>query len=94
MLVDYVQCELVDGSCIVVEIEYWLVVVFYWAVWLFEMLLLFKVYVLWIIDLIDVQCSDLVLVLKKLISCYDNFFQCFFFYFMGWYGVLFNGEEN
>ena len=85
LLMDYVERELADGSRTVVETEYWLAVVPYWAAWPFETLLLPKIPTQRMQDLTDAQRDDLALALKKLTSRYDNLFQCDFPYSMGWH---------
>ncbi|MDW6004741.1 UDP-glucose--hexose-1-phosphate uridylyltransferase [Vibrio mangrovi] len=85
MLVDYVQTELKDGSRTVVETEYWLAVVPYWAAWPFETLLLPKMHVRRMSELTDAQRDDLALAIKKLTCRYDNLFHCSFPYSMGWH---------
>ncbi|GAB3240112.1 galactose-1-phosphate uridylyltransferase [Pseudaeromonas pectinilytica] len=94
LLLDYVQREMADGSRTVVETEFWLAVVPYWAAWPFETLLLPKFAVKQLPELTEAQRIDLALAMKKLTSRYDNLFQCSFPYSMGWHGAPFNGEEN
>lgn len=94
LLLDYVQRELDDGSRSVVETEFWLAVVPYWASWPFETLLLPKFAVQQLPQLSEPQREDLAVALKKLTSRYDNLFQCSFPYCMGWHGAPFNGEDN
>lgn len=93
MLLDYVQRELADGTRTVVEGEYWLAVVPFWAVWPFETLLLPKVALPRLSDVNAAQRADLALVLKRLTSRYDNLFQCSFPYSMGFHGAPFMGDE-
>ncbi|MCL2899594.1 galactose-1-phosphate uridylyltransferase [Brenneria tiliae] len=94
LLLDYAQREQADGGRLVVETEFWLAVVPYWASWPFETLLLPKFAVRQLPQLSEAQREDLALALKKLTSRYDNLFQCSFPYSMGWHGAPFNGEEN
>ena len=94
MLVDYAEREMADGSRTVVDTEYWMAVVPYWAAWPFETLLLPKFPVRRLPELTPAQRADLAVALKKLTSRYDNLFQCSFPYSMGWHGAPFNGEEN
>lgn len=89
LLVDYVAREMAQGERIVVETEYWLAVVPYWAVWPFETLLLPKSQVARLTELNRVQQQDLAIALKKLTSRYDNLFHCAFPYSMGWHGAPF-----
>ena len=93
LLLDYVEAE-ANGDRVVVDTEFWLAVVPYWAAWPFEILLLPKFSVLRLPDLSDAQRKDLAVALKKLTSRYDNLFQCSFPYSMGWHGAPFNGEDG
>ncbi|MEC5318649.1 galactose-1-phosphate uridylyltransferase [Brenneria populi subsp. brevivirga] len=94
LLLDYARRESADGSRSVVETDFWLAVVPYWAAWPFETLLLPKFAVRQLPQLSEPQRDDLAAALKKLTSRYDNLFQCSFPYSMGWHGAPFNGEEN
>ena len=94
LLQDYVERELVAKERIVVETQYWLVVVPYWAAWPFETLLLPKMPVKNLLDLNEAQARDLAVMLKKLTTKYDNLFETSFPYSMGFHFSPFNGEEN
>jgi len=95
LLMDYVVREAADGSRTVVETEYWLAVVPYWASWPYETLLLPKTHVCRFDELSDRQSDDLALALKKLSSRYDNLFDCSFPYSMGWhYAPFTKGEDD
>ncbi|MEX4602743.1 galactose-1-phosphate uridylyltransferase [Haemophilus influenzae] len=94
MLVDYVKRELELKERIVVETEYWVALVPYWAVWPFETLLLPKTHVKRLTELSDEQSKDLAVILKKLTTKYDNLFETSFPYSMGFHAAPFNGEEN
>ncbi|MCG6377470.1 UDP-glucose--hexose-1-phosphate uridylyltransferase [Vibrio fluvialis] len=85
LLVDYVQAELEDGARIVVETEFWVAVVPYWAAWPFETMLLPKLHIRRMNELSERQRDDLALAIKKLTSRYDNLFRCSFPYSMGWH---------
>ncbi|MBE2895625.1 UDP-glucose--hexose-1-phosphate uridylyltransferase [Pasteurellaceae bacterium HPA106] len=85
LLLDYVNAELKDGARTVVETEFWLAVVPYWAAWPFETMLLPKVPVRRFDELTDAQRDDLALAIKKLTTKYDNLFECAFPYSMGWH---------
>ncbi len=93
LLVDYVQAELRDGTRVVVETEYWVALVPYWAAWPFETMLLPKTHIRRMSELNNEQRDDLALAIKKLTSRYDNLFQCSFPYSMGWHYAPFF-EEN
>ncbi|MCG7657054.1 galactose-1-phosphate uridylyltransferase [Wielerella bovis] len=94
LLADYAVEELSRRERIVVETEFWLAVVPYWAAWPFETLLLPKVAVQRITALSDAQRADLALALKQLTTKYDNLFETSFPYSMGWHGAPFDGENH
>ncbi|MBE2894295.1 UDP-glucose--hexose-1-phosphate uridylyltransferase [Spirabiliibacterium falconis] len=85
LLLDYVKAERQDGARTVVESEYWLAVVPYWAAWPFETLLLPKIPVRRFDELNAAHRDDLALALKTLTTKYDNLFECAFPYSMGWH---------
>ncbi|WP_426173982.1 UDP-glucose--hexose-1-phosphate uridylyltransferase [Massilia sp. TWR1-2-2] len=87
MLLDVVEREAAAQERVVVDTEYWLAVVPYWASWPFETLLLPKFPVQRLEDLDDAQRVDLALALKRLTTRYDNLFQTSFPYSMGWHGA-------
>ncbi|MDU8925303.1 galactose-1-phosphate uridylyltransferase [Pasteurellaceae bacterium LIM206] len=94
MLLDYVQRELGLRQRIVVETQYWVALVPYWAIWPFETLLLPKQHIKRLTELNEEQSRDLALVLKKLTTKYDNLFETSFPYSMGFHAAPFNGEAN
>ncbi|MBR0573999.1 MULTISPECIES: galactose-1-phosphate uridylyltransferase [Pasteurellaceae] len=94
LLMDYVNKELELKERIVVETEYWVAVVPYWAVWPFETLLLPKQHIKRLTDLNTEQEKDLALAIKKLTTKYDNLFNTSFPYSMGFHAAPFNGKEN
>lgn len=94
LLMDYAQKESTDGSRTVVETDHWIAVVPYWAAWPFETLLMPKFKCARLIDIDNMQKTDLAIALKKLTSRYDNLFQCSFPYSMGWHGAPNNLEST
>jgi UDPglucose--hexose-1-phosphate uridylyltransferase len=86
LLLDYLQAEIEDGSRIVVENEEWVALVPFWAVWPFELLLLPRAHVTALPALNDTQRQMLALILKQLLTRYDNLFEVSFPYSMGWHG--------
>ncbi|MGO1296429.1 MAG: UDP-glucose--hexose-1-phosphate uridylyltransferase [Vibrio sp.] len=94
LLMDYVKAEIADGARTVVDTQYWLAVVPYWAAWPFETLLLPKMPVHRMDELTSEQRDDLAVALKKLTSRYDNLFQCSFPYSMGWHYAPFFDEKT
>ena len=87
LLLDYVNLEADRQERIVVENEYWLAVVPYWALWPFETLLLPRRHVLRLPDLGDAERHGLAHILKRLTTKYDNLFEISFPYSMGWHGA-------
>lgn len=95
LLMDYMEAECEDGSRIVVETQYWLAVVPYWAAWPYETLLLPKFPICRMSELNYLQRDDLAVAIKKLTSRYDNLFHCSFPYSMGWhFAPYFKHNEN
>ena len=88
LLVDYVGRELEFRERLVVEDDHWVAVVPYWATWPYETLLLPRDrHVLRLPDLADHERDNLAVVLKRLLTRYDNLFETSFPYSMGWHGA-------
>ncbi len=87
LLVDYAHLEAERKERIVVENAHWLAVVPYWAVWPFELLLLPRRHVLRLPDLDEGERDNLAVILKLLLTKYDNLFETSFPYSMGWHGA-------
>jgi UDPglucose--hexose-1-phosphate uridylyltransferase len=87
LLMAYAERETQLGERVVVENEAWLAVVPYWAVWPFETLLLPKRHVARLPELEDSERNSLALLLKRLLTRYDNLFETSFPYSMGWHGA-------
>ncbi|WP_392389320.1 galactose-1-phosphate uridylyltransferase [Histophilus somni] len=94
LLMDYQKRERDLQERVVIETEYWVAVVPYWAVWPFEILLLPKIHVKRLTDLTETQAKDLALALKMITTKYDNLFETSFPYSMGFHFAPFNGEKN
>jgi UDPglucose--hexose-1-phosphate uridylyltransferase len=86
LLVDYVEAEQ-GGERVLLENEDWLWVVPFWALWPFETLLLPKRRALRLPDLSSGARQNLALILKQLLTRYDNLFETPFPYSMGWHGA-------
>ena len=86
LLLDYLAAELEAGQRVVVENEHWVALVPYWAVWPFETIVLPRRHVLDLPELNDRERDELVLLLKRLLTRYDNLFETSFPYSMGWHG--------
>lgn len=89
MLLDLAEREAADGARTVVETEYWLAIVAYWARWPFETLLLPRFPVSRMPDLSEARRDDLAATLRSLTARYDNLFRTSFPYSMGWHGAPF-----
>lgn len=88
LLLDYAAEEERAGERVVVQSDYWLAVVPYWATWPFELLLLpRRRAVLRLTDLTPAERTDLAHTLKRLLTRYDNLFETAFPYSMGWHGA-------
>ena len=87
LLMTLAEAEASRSVRTVVESEYWICLVPYWAEWPFETLLLPKIDVKRMHDLPDSAASDLASILKELTTIYDNLFACSFPYSMGWHGA-------
>ncbi len=94
LLIDYANLEAERGERIVVDNEYWQVVVPYWAIWPFETLLLPRRHVLRLPDLEVGERDALADILKRLLTKYDNLFEISFPYSMGWHGAPFIDYAN
>jgi UDPglucose--hexose-1-phosphate uridylyltransferase len=93
MLLDVAQRE-AGGVRTVVETQYWLAIVPYWAKWPFEILLLPKFAVQQLPLLNGVQRQDLAQILKHITVAYDRLFQTSFPYSMGWHGAPFDDAAH
>ncbi|MDV6251961.1 galactose-1-phosphate uridylyltransferase, partial [Vibrio sp. EA2] len=91
LLLDYVQREVASGERIVVESDYWVALVPYWAAWPFETMVLPKVKLGRLTEMTQEIQVDLAKTIKLLTTKYDNLFQCSFPYSMGWHGAPFIG---
>ena len=93
LLVEYASIELSLGERIIVEDDYWVAMVPFWAVWPFETLLIPKRHVLRLPDLTAPERDGLARMLKRLLTRYDNLFEIAFPYSMGWHGAPTGGGE-
>ncbi|RDB21214.1 Galactose-1-phosphate uridylyltransferase [Hypsizygus marmoreus] len=84
LLCDYAHLEMHQQERIVVQNEYWVAVVPWWAIWPFEILLLpYKRHIPSIAHLSAEEKSALANILVKITTRYDNLFSCSFAYSMG-----------
>jgi UDPglucose--hexose-1-phosphate uridylyltransferase len=94
LLLDLATKEAADGSRVVVQTDYWIAVVPYWARWPFEILLLPRFPVQRLPALTADQRHDLATIIRALTTRYDNLFSCSFPYSMGWHGAPFDGRDH
>lgn len=94
LLLDYLAAEVEAGERIVVENEYWVALVPFWAVWPFETMVLPRRHVTALPDLRDDERSALAALLKRLLTRYDNLFETSFPYSMGWHGQPTDGDTH
>ena len=94
LLVKYLNLEITKKERIVIENDHWLAVVPYWAVWPYETLLLPKRHVLRLVDLTSKEQEALAVIMKLLVTKYDNLFQCPFPYSMGWHGAPTGSDDT
>jgi UDPglucose--hexose-1-phosphate uridylyltransferase len=86
LLCDYIAAELAQPEArIVVENEYWVAVVPYWAVWPFETLVLPRRHLGDFPSLSAEERTGLAAILKAVTTRYDNLFQVSFPYTMGFH---------
>ncbi|KAG9509431.1 Galactose-1-phosphate uridylyltransferase, partial [Fragariocoptes setiger] len=87
MLMDYLRQERRTQDRIIAQNVSWVVLVPFWAVWPFETMVLPKRHLLRIHEMNEDERRDLAVILKILLTKYDNMFKCSFPYSMGWYGA-------
>jgi len=83
LLSDYLEAELQQKERIVLENDFFAVLVPYWAVWPYETMILPKQHAKSIADFNDKQIAGLADVIRRLGIRYDNLFQTDFPYSMG-----------
>ncbi|MFC2084348.1 UDP-glucose--hexose-1-phosphate uridylyltransferase [Bacteroidota bacterium] len=93
LLIDYLEYEIKEKERIVLDNDYWVVIVPFWAVWPFETILLPKEKRLSFIDLSNEEKDSLAEILKRHLTKYDNLFNTSFPYTMGWHPVPNKKEE-
>ena len=86
LLLDYADAER-GSERVLLENDDWLWAVPFWALWPFETLLLPKRQVFRLPDLSGKERASLALMLKRLLTRYDNLFETPFPYSMGWHGA-------
>ena len=95
MLWDYVQKELVNEERIVLKNEHWLALVPFWATWPFEtMILPHHRCIQRLNELDENEKQSLAVIMKGLLTIYDNLFETSFPYSMGWHGAPTGGGDD
>jgi len=95
LLVDYAREEKKKQVRVVDESDHWICVVPYWAMWPYEIMMLPKRHVLRLPDLSEKERRDLAVILKRVLTRYDNLFEISMPYSMGWHGAPFpNPDES
>lgn len=94
LLVDYIADELEAKERILIEEEHWIALVPYWAVWPFETMLLPRRHVTEMPTLTTDERENLAVILKRLLTRYDNLFETSFPYSMGWHGQPTDGKHH
>jgi UDPglucose--hexose-1-phosphate uridylyltransferase len=85
LLCDYLQAEIKNKARIVIENEYFCVLVPFWAVWPFEVMVLPKRHVAAMPNLSSPEIESMGNLLQRLTSCYDSLFEISFPYSMGFH---------
>ncbi len=93
LLLEYAERES-GGQRVVEELEEWLVVVPFWAIWPFETLVIAKRPAARLDELDDAARDDLARVLHGLIGRYDGLFKRPFPYSMGWHQAPFGDDAT
>jgi UDPglucose--hexose-1-phosphate uridylyltransferase len=94
LLCAYFQLETNALERVVVENEYFLALVPYWAVWPFETMILSRRHVSSIGEFSSAERDALADVLKRLTTRYDNLFQASFPYSMGFHQRPTDGKQH
>jgi UDPglucose--hexose-1-phosphate uridylyltransferase len=79
---------------VILENEHFVALVPFWAVWPFEVLLVAKRPVPYLVDLTPEEASSLALIMKQITTRYDNLFEISFPYSMGFHQAPFDGLEH
>lgn len=94
LLCDYVKTELEKQERVVVENEYFAVIVPFWAVYPFETIVLSKRHFGSFLDFTEDEKTGLADALKQITVRYDKLFNVSFPYSMGFHQSPFNVENN
>lgn len=94
LLLDYLKKELEAKERIIIENEYFVALVPFWAVWPFETLIVCKRHVTKITDFNTEEVSAYALILKQLTAKYDNLFETSFPYSSGIHQAPTDGKDH
>ncbi len=87
LLLDYLEWECEERARVIVENTKWVALVPFWAVWPFESILIPRRHVQQLAELDSDERHALAEIMKRLLTRYDNLFECSFPYTMGWHGA-------
>lgn len=94
LLNDYLELELKKKERIVLENEYFVVLVPFWAVWPYEVMIISRRHVQTILQFSEEERSAFADILKRLTTRYDNLFQASFPYSAGMHQMPVNDGEH
>lgn len=94
LLLDVLEEERRQGERILVENEHFSALVPFWAVWPFEVLVVSKRPIAYLVDLTPTEIGSLAYILKQITTRYDNLFEISFPYSMGFHQAPFDGYEH
>lgn len=94
LLCDYLALETSLGERLVLENEYFAVLVPFWAIWPFEVLLVSKRHFQRFQDFMTAEKQGLADILRRLTTKYDNLFRVSFPYSAGFHPAPTDGEEH
>lgn len=94
LLLDYLAKELEAKERIVIENDFFVALIPFWAIWPFETLIICKRHVTKITDFNDQEVAAYALILKQLTAKYDNLFETSFPYSSGIHQAPTDGEAH
>jgi len=94
LLQDYLKAELVKEDRIVIENEYFVALVPFWAIWPYETMIISKRHITKITDFTPEEVTSYAVTLKQLTTKYDNLFSTSFPYSSGIHQAPTDGEAH
>lgn len=85
LLCDYLEYELIQNERVIIQNNYWVSLVPYWAVWPYETMIVPKRNIKTLLDLTEKEINALAEILKTHLIKYDNLFNVSFPYSMGFH---------